>query len=68
MAGSWLPEHIGPMAASQFRYFFNEQTLRWDVVWKHLDGAESVIGTYATEVEAIEHVSRANSQPPPSSP
>jgi hypothetical protein len=52
------------MADPQFRSFFNEQTLRWDVVWKHPDGTESVVGTYATEVEAIERVSRANNQPP----
>jgi hypothetical protein len=56
------------MAEPQFRYFFNEQTGRWDVVWKRPDGLESVVGTYTTLAEAIEHASRANNAPePPSS-
>ena len=52
------------MVELQFRYFFNEQTGRWDVVWKRADGTESVVGTYATLTEAMVHVSRANNQPP----
>ena len=52
------------MAEPQFRYFFNEQTGRWDVLWKRADGTESVVATYATLIEAEVHVSRANDQPP----
>ena len=56
------------MADPQFRYFFNEQTGRWDVVWKRPDGTELVVGAYSTRAEAMEHVSRANNEPagPPS--
>jgi hypothetical protein len=56
------------MEDPQFRYFFNEQTGRWDVVWKRPDGTESVVGAYSTRAEAMEHVSRANNEPagPPS--
>jgi hypothetical protein len=48
--------------------FFNEQTGRWDVVWKHPDGTESVVGAYSTLAESMEHVSLANNEPagPPS--
>jgi len=51
------------MADPQFRYFFNAQTGRWDVVWKRPDGTESVVGAYSTRAEAMEHVSRANNAP-----
>jgi hypothetical protein len=63
-----LSEHIGQMADPHFRYFFNGQTGRWDVVWKRPDGTESVVGAYSTRAEAMEHVSRANNEPagPPS--
>ena len=68
LAGLGLQGHIAQMADPQFRYFFNEQTGRWDVVWKHPDGTESVVGAYSTRAEAMEHVSRANNEPagPPS--
>jgi len=53
------------MAEAQFRSFFNEQTGRWDVLWKHPDGVESVVGAYSTKEEAEEHVARANNPEPP---
>jgi hypothetical protein len=56
--------HIGRMADPQFRYFFNEETHRWDVLWKRLDGTESVVAAYSTQAEAMEHVARANEEPP----
>jgi hypothetical protein len=70
LADLGLPAHIGRMADPQFRYFFNAQTGRWDVVWKRPDGTETVVGAYSTRAEAMEHVSRANNAPvgPPSSP
>ncbi len=52
--------HNAGMAEAQFRAFFNEQTGRWDVLWKHPDGVESVVGAYSTREEAEEHVARAN--------
>lgn len=68
LADLGLQGHIARMADPQFRYFFNEQTGRWDVVWKRPDGTESVVGAYSTRAEAMEHVSRANNEPagPPS--
>jgi hypothetical protein len=52
------------MADLPFRYMFNEQTGRWDVLWKRPDGTETVVGAYSTQAEAMEIVAGANKQPP----
>jgi hypothetical protein len=52
------------MADPEFRYTFNAQTGRWDVMRRHLDGTESLVRDYATPSEAMDHVARANNQPP----
>ena len=48
------------MAAPEFRYRFNADTDRWEVVQKRPRGKDAVIRDYATSGEAKEYVARAN--------
>jgi len=48
------------MAAPEFRYRFNADTDRWEVIQRPPGGRDAVIQDYATAGEAMEHVARAN--------
>ena len=48
------------MAAPEFRYRFNADTDRWEVIQRRPGGKDAVIRDYATAGEAVEHVARAN--------
>ena len=52
------------MADPKFRYTFNAETGRWDVMRLNTDGTESLVRDYATPSEAMDHVARADNQPP----
>jgi len=48
------------MAAPEFRYRFNADTDRWEVIQRRPGGKDAIIRDYATAGEAVEHVARAN--------
>ena len=47
----------------QFRYIFNKETGRWDVLWKRPNGTEIVVGTCSAPDEARDIVAYGNKQP-----
>jgi hypothetical protein len=51
------------MPIPEFRYRFNADTNRWEVIQRPAGGADAVIADYETSGEAVEHVTRATDQP-----